>query len=150
MKFKEEAIHRLDLIHKDTGKFDPWQVKLLFEEYNLDLYSDFDFICSYCLEGSSDFVQDINGTVHIFGGLYRIEDNILGMSWVMDLDELVGEEYHLTDMHHVLCDYSDFPNILYSRSSKNMVCNRLKNEGLWDGTANAYIRRLLDEKREEC
>ena len=148
MKFKEEAIRRLDLIRKDTGKFDPWEVKLLFKEYNLDLYSDFDFICSYCLEGSGDFVQDINGTVHIFGGLYRIEDNILGMSWVMDLDELVGEEYHLTDMHHVLCDYSDYPNILYSRSSKNMVLNRLKNEGLWDGKANCYLRRLLDEREE--
>ena len=43
MKFKEEAIHRLDLIRKDTGKFSPEDVKLLFKEYNLDLYSDFDY-----------------------------------------------------------------------------------------------------------
>ena len=114
------ALYDFDRIIKYPYKSNPRKALKLYNDWDLNMYTDFPFVCVYCEDNMVDGQIEDNGTldssrVHILGGVYKVEDYIIENSYIIDMNNGSLDTFKcLSDAF--LCDYSDFRNIIWNKS----------------------------------
>lgn len=122
------ALHDYEEICKNPWRYKPSDVQELVDEWLDGYIIPKEWVIVECLESAKDFKEIYVGEenkgpilrVHIYGGVYKVTDEIIGKEFILDMDKGVmingsntaPVKKFMCLTNTFLCDYSDYPNIL--------------------------------------
>lgn len=127
------ALHDYEEICKNPWRYKPSDVKELVDEWLDGYIIPKEWVIVECLESAKDFKEIYSGEennslireVHIYGGVYKVTDQVVDKEFVLDMNKgllIIGYKTapvkkFMCLTNTFLCDYSDYPNILFSNEA---------------------------------
>lgn len=127
------ALHDYEEICKNPWRYKPSDVKELVDEWLDGYIIPKEWVIVECLESAKDFKEIYSGEennslireVHIYGGVYKVTDQVVDKEFVLDMNKgllIIGYKTapvkkFMCLSNAFLCDYSDYPNILFSNEA---------------------------------
>ena len=117
------ALYDYENICKFPFKYTPKQLKELEKELAGYIIPK-EWVIIECIGSASHFFVDEGGRANIYGGVYKVTDQIINVEFTLDMDRGVmingkNEEVEIGYFNALnnafICDYSDFPHSLYPK-----------------------------------
>ena len=127
------ALAEYEEICENPWPHKPSDVQKLVDEWLDGYISPKKWVIVECLESAKDFKAIYSGEennslirkVHIYGGVYKVTDQVVDKEFVLDMNKgllIIGYKTapvkkFMCLTNTFLCDYSDYPNVLFSNES---------------------------------